>query len=367
MRTLILSANAGQGHNSCARAICEAFEAHGDVCVIEDTFGLISRKLSDAIAKNHEKTYREKPKQSNASYQFLIDHPKLFARRNIVYAAMCLGIPQISRCIREGGYDTVICTHALSAMILTAAIRREKFKLKTAFVATDYACSPGVNGTELDVYFLPDEELRPLFTEAGIPDEKMAVTGIPVRSAFAIQQEKNALKARFGIQPENRHLLMMCGSMGCGPIPEMLSRIAQELPENWEISVVCGTNEELLKELQNAHGGRSAIHLVGYEEDMPGLLCSADLYLTKPGGLSTAEAVAAGVPMVLVDAVAGCEENNRTHFVSTGAAITGETAQEVAEACIALMRDEERLAAMTEKLKKADASNAAERVYQKMK
>lgn len=366
MRTLILSANAGQGHNSCANAIREAFEAHGDFCAVEDVFGLISRRLSESIARNHEKTYRHKPKQSDASYRFLIRHPELFAKEKLVYQVMSIGRRQISRCIREGGYDTVLCTHALAGMILTTVLHKERLPIKTAFIATDYACSPGVNGTELDRYFIPHRMLIPLFEAAEVPSDSICVSGIPVHSAFQPTMDKALARQRFHIQPDHRHLLMMCGSMGCGPIPQLLRRIAADLPEEWEITVVCGTNTELKQQLEEEHHGHPAIHILGYAKEMPLLLSATDLYLTKPGGLSTAEASAAAIPMVFIDAVAGCEENNLRHFVQLGAAITGDTVEDVASACLNLMQNPSRLESMAETLRSQPAGTAAEIIWQEM-
>lgn len=366
MRTLILSATAGQGHNSCAAAIREVFEAHGDVCVIEDAFALISQKLSQSIAKSHEKQYREAPKLSNASYRFMEKHPALFSRKNIVYQVMSIGKKQISRCIQEGQYDTVICTHALAAMMLTAAMQYEGIQVKSAFIATDYACSPGINGTVMDRYFIAHKSLVPAFLAAEAAPESIVVSGIPVRKAFAPLDDKAAAKQAFGIQRDHMHLLMMCGSMGCGPIPQLLSLIAPSMPKSWEITVVCGTNTELFETLKQAHGTDERIHIRGYEKEMPLLLGSADLYLTKPGGLSTAEASAAAVPMVLIDAVSGCEENNLQHFVNLGAAVAGNTAEEVAPLCTALMGDPKRIAKMQRMLLSHHCANAAECIWQEM-
>ena len=78
MKTLILSANTGQGHNSCARAIQEAFRKCGDECDIRDVFGLVSEKLSRMISLNHDRTYRKSPAKSDAEYRFLENHPQLF-------------------------------------------------------------------------------------------------------------------------------------------------------------------------------------------------------------------------------------------------------------------------------------------------
>jgi len=366
MKALILSATAGQGHNSCANAIREAFEAHGDLCVVEDVFALISKKLAHSIAKNHEKTYRHKPKQSDASYQFLVRHPELFAKEKLIYQVMSIGRRQISRCIREGGYDTVVCTHALAGMILTAAMRREKLPVKTAFVATDYACSPGVNGTELDRYFIPHKRLIPEFVNAEVPESVICISGIPVQSAFRPASDKAELKQRLGLRPDLSHLLVMCGSMGCGPIPELLRMITAQMPENWEITVVCGTNAELHSQLENTHGSQENIHILGYAKEMSTLLSSADLYLTKPGGLSTAEAAAVGLPMVFIDAVAGCEENNLRHFAELGAAVAGKTASEASALCLELMQNPQRLQTMETVLSSLPSACAADRIWQEM-
>jgi len=366
MKALILSANAGQGHNSCAEAIREVFAAHGDVCVIEDTFGLLSKKLSRAISNNHEKTYRNKPRQNAIQYRFLQNHPELFTRRKLIFQVMSLGSRQVTRCVREGGYDVVICTHALAGMMLTASILRHSLSIHSAFVATDYSCSPGVSGMQLDRYFIPHASITQEFEAVGIPAKNLVVTGIPVRQAFTPTEEKADARQAFGILPQSRHLLLMCGSMGCGPIPDLLHAIAGRIPQGWEISVVCGTNTDLRLSLLNEHGGNPALHIHGYVKDMPCLLHSADLYLTKPGGLSTAEAVAAAVPMVLVDAVAGCEASNLQHFVQLGAAVTGDTTQEVADACLALMQNPDRLNRMTQLLQNHHAASAAEQIWQEM-
>ena len=365
MKTLILSASTGQGHNSCAEAIQECFEAHGDLCVIEDAFGLVSKKLSRSIAKNHEKTYRQTPKLSNASYRFLENHPGLFSRKQIVYQVMSIGGRQISQCICKGGYDTVLCTHVLAAMSLTAAIQRDKLPVKSAFIATDYSCSPGMNGTHMDRYFIPHASLIDAFRKAGVDEASIIPVGIPVKSAYRFPHDRKAAKASFGVQPDKRHLLIMCGSMGCGPIPELLNALSSHLPVQWEITVVCGTNKELKARLEKEHAS-PGIHIQGYVKEMPLLLASADLYLTKPGGLSTSEAFAAGVPMVLVDAVAGCEENNLRHFVNIGAAVTGENPHEVIQVCLELMDDSRKLDSMTQHLHQLSRGNPAEQIWQEM-
>ena len=343
MKVLILSANTGEGHNSCAKAIREACQSCGDSCEIADVFSLVSVKLSDIIAKSHINSYRKTPRLSNAGYGFLENHPELFSQDHLIYKAMSTGRKQIADCVRQGQYDAVICTHVLAAMGLTAAIRQEGVQVRSAFVATDYSCTPGINGTDLDYYFIPHESFREDFVRAGILTEKIVATGIPVRKAFAPAADKAALKEKMGLCAQKKHLLIMCGSMGCGPIPQMLGNIEPLMPSDWEITVMCGSNEALQNELEALYPQQAHVHIRGYEQQMPLLLSAADLYLTKPGGLSATEALAAAVPMVLVDAVAGCEENNLRYFVSMGFAAAGQTAAETAELCLEWMHAPDEL------------------------
>jgi len=244
----------------------------------------------------------------------------------------------------------VICTHVMAAMVLTAAVEQEGLQVRTAFVATDYSCTPGINGTSLDQYFIPHESLKDDFIRAGIPAHQIVPTGIPVQKKFMPCANKAALKDELGLRPNGKHLLIMCGSMGCGPIPQMLRNIAAAMPDDWEITVVCGTNEALKNELDAAYPDQPKVHIRGYERQMPMLLSSADLYLTKPGGLSTSEAAAAAVPMVFVDAVAGCEKNNLRYFVRSGFAVAGKTAEEAAQLCLELMEEPHEMEQMKQRL-----------------
>ena len=97
------------------------------------------------------------------------------------------------------------------------------------------------------------------------------------------------------------------------------------------------------------------------------MMDSADLYLTKPGGLSTTEAAAKRLPMVFVDAVAGCEEYNLNYFVSIGGAVTADEPEDLARLCIRLIKDSPKRNAMARALAASIPQNAAQQIYDVMK
>ena len=175
---------------------------------------------------------------------------------------------------------------------------------------------------------------------------------------------KEQAKQKLGIDPAHTHLLMMCGSMGCGPMEKLAKLLSEQMCNDMELSIVCGTNEKLKNELTEQFGTIRNIHIRGFVQDISTVMDSADLYLTKPGGLSTSEALAKCLPMVFVDAVAGCEEHNLNYFVSLGGAVTADTPEELADICVELLKDRDKRSEMSERLFCAFSGNAAQQIYQ---
>jgi len=360
MQVLILSCNTGGGHNACAEAIQEALCERGHGCETVDALGFVSEKLSKFIAWGHVTMYRHIPGLFRAGYGFAEKHPALLHEDAAAYKLLTDGTKKLQEYLQNGGYDTVICTHVFSGLLLRQTMREYALQLKTAFVGTDYTCSPGTAGSELDHYFIPAESLTAEFAAQGVPEGKIVPGGIPVRRAFYDRQDQAEAKKRLGIDPDHAHLLMMCGSMGCGPMERLTKLLSGSLHETMELSVICGTNEKLRKELTQDYAMYPNIHIHGFVMDMGSMMDSADLYLTKPGGLSTTEAAAKGLPMVLIDAVAGCEEYNLNYFVSLGAAATAESPEELAAMCLKLLQSETDRKQMAKALDALPRQNAAQ-------
>ena len=158
----------------------------------------------------------------------------------------------------------------------------------------------------------------------------------------------------------------MCGSMGCGPIMSIARRIGRNLPDNQDLTIVCGTNERLYDRLSRRFYGAKNVHILSYVKDMALLMDSADLYLTKPGGISVTEAASMRLPMVFIDAVSGCEEYNKDFFLRTGGAATGKTPAEIARVSLKLLSDENTLEKMGDALDTAVPHDAAASILSEM-
>lgn len=368
MKTLILSCNTGQGHNSCAKAIKEIYDAKNEECVIDDALRFISPSASEFISGWHVRIYRHLPKVFKFSYNVIEKFPNAtFGDKSLSYRFFSLGSKKLTDFIKDNGFDAVVCTHVFAAMMLTEGIKKHGLDVKTSLVHTDYTLSPGTKASNLDKYFLPVDELIEQFKCDNIPYEKMITSGIPIRQEFYEHIDRAEAKKKLGIPENFHHIVMMCGSMGCGPIPKMINEFKKIVEGDWYLTVICGTNKKLFDKIKEEHKDDKRINVLGFVNDVPLLMDSADLYITKPGGISVTESTAKGLPMALINVVAACEEDNRLLFLKYGCAIEGKTPKELAENCARVLGDEALLSELHKNVAEMQKLNTSKIVYETMK
>ena len=362
-KVLILSCSTGQGHNSCAQAIKEYFELHGVSCDLRDSFHFASERLGRFISWGHSFIYRYLPGLFHWGYRYSKNHPAIFHKRSGIYKLLTVGAGRLHQYLFNGQFDTVICTHIFSAIMLTHMLKKHPLPIQTAFVAIDYTCHPGMDMVDLQQYFIPNVQLTNDFVAYGISRDRITATGIPVKQEFLTQKDKTEARLRLNIGVESRHLVMMCGSMGCGPMFRILKQIVSILPKDSEVSVICGRNKWLYAKLKHKYGANSKIHIIGYTDQVPLYMDSADLYLTKPGGISITEAAAKKLPMAFVNAVAGCEQYNMQFFIRMGAAITAESPQLLAIRSVRLLCSTSKRQPMEWALWRYQQHNGAKNIF----
>lgn len=363
MNILILTCNTGEGHNSVAEALKEVFEEHGLRCQIEDALSFLSERVSEFVSKWHVRMYRYLNSAWKAGYRFIENHTEAGDENNLVTKYIASGAERLRSFLRSEGFDCIVCPHVIAAL-MASGLRRvfPEEPVPSYYVATDYGYILMLGSCCMDWYLLPDEEDIPAHVAQGIAREKIdVIPGIPVRRAFYKKTEKAQSRQLLGLPPENQVLLAMCGSMGCGPLDEVSELLVQKMPDNVSLVVVCGTNERLLRRLNRQMHTDSRVRLLGYSDQIPLYMDAADLFLTKPGGISTAEAAVKGLPMVLVDAAAACEEDNRRWYARHGGAVTADTPEELAELCLKLLQDKPAREQMSRAL--PPKGNAAQAVY----
>ncbi len=361
MNVLILSCNTGQGHNSAAKAISDYFESRGVSCDIKDALAFWSPVNSDIISKGHIFIYRNLPKLFGIGYKFEENHPPKDDETSIMYDLVTKGCRALTIDIKESDYDAVICTHIFSAMMMTKIRKSGLCDIPLYLVATDYTCSPGAGETKPDYYFIPREDLKAEFCAAGIAADTIVATGIPVNPKFHAKNSSEYAKGMLKLPENKKMVLLMCGSMGCGPIKQLCEILPKVMPDDSHLVAVCGNNRRLYESLVKENNRN--VTVVGFTSRISGYMDAADVVLTKPGGLSSTEAAVKHLPMIFIDAVPGCETKNLDYFISHGFADTATGAKALADLVCRYLKDESKRNEMKNLLKENFSTCASEKIY----
>ena len=250
--------------------------------------------------------------------------------------------------------------------MLATARRRYNLSVRFAFIETDHLNTPGSTDSDADLYFLPDASQKIELIAAGIDDKKLVVSGIPVRREMFRHTPGAEAKERLGFDPARKNILIGGGYMGCGPMPRLIELLRRKAGDAVQICALCAGNEHLRKRLYEKYSGCPDVHILGVVTDMSLLYDSADAFMTKPGGASTAEAAAKGLPMVLIDEIGGNETHNLVYYTQRGCALTGKTDEELCERCLELLEDTGLSEHLGKALKDVSHPDAAEIIYEIM-
>ena len=343
MRILLLSCNTGGGHNSAATAIRAHFSERGIDCDIRDALLFVSKAHTEILSKGHFFMYRHLPQLFGVGYRFEEKHPPRF-----LYKQMALGAKRFAAFLHENAYDAIICTHIFGNMFVTEARRKCGITLPHYVVTTDYAMHPGTDMVDASRYFVAAEQVRLSLIDAGIPADRIIASGIPVSPDFLRSFDQLAVRRQLGLPEKGKTVLLFSGSIGCGKLNRIAPELVRRLPADCNLAVLCGHNKRMYKLLQDHIGPR--ITVVGYTTRVAEYMAAADLCITKPGGLSTTEMLAIGLPMVLMLSVPGCETRNLQFFKNLGVAVGTNDWNEAIQLTVDLINDEEQLTEMRERL-----------------
>ena len=317
MDALILSCGTGGGHNAAASAIVEELTRRGHRAVMLNPYMLHSRRLAEKIDSLYIKAAQKAPTAFGAVYSA----GELYRRlpfRSPVYFVNYSMVPLMEEYLTRKHFDIIITTHLFPAEILTCMKKKGIHIPKTIFIATDYTCIPFTEETECDAYIIPSDKLKAVFTARGLPGEKLYPLGIPVSRSFSQKEDRQTACKRLGLDPDKRYVLAAGGSMGGGKVKKIIQTLADEIAgrKDTKLIVICGSNKRMHDEL--VRKALPGVKVIGFTSDMAEYMKAADLFVTKPGGLSSTEAAVCGIPMIHVAPIPGCETYNARFFSGCG-------------------------------------------------
>jgi processive 1,2-diacylglycerol beta-glucosyltransferase len=234
---------------------------------------------------------------------------------------------EFSQRVDEPDVAAIVSTHAMPAVIAAHRSGKAGRAPKVIDVATDFGAHTFWPLRGVDRFCVADDSTRESLLSRGFSAQQVVVTGIPTRRQFTREYDREAALAHFGLTPEKRIILALAGSMMAGPYERLKGALAVSLPAlaslpNTDVVVVCGHDDRFAEDLKTraAGFGTPNVQVLGFVHHMAPLMSCADLVIAKPGGVVCAEALAVGVPLVLVGPAAGQEKANAHALAQCGTA-----------------------------------------------
>lgn len=328
-KIIVFYGSFGGGHLSAAKAIKSKIEEkYKYEVILEDALELVNKVMNNISVSFYNlvskkfpniwgKMYKDSNKENTVSdktLQFFMDKYKKKLLQNI----------------QEINPEYIICTHPFASIMCTNLKKTKKLDKEIYNIITDFEIHTQwyVNHEYMDGFFVSTEDMKSALIEKGVKKEKIYVTGIPIRKEFETdisEKEKEEIKKEYNI-PGEKSVAIFAGGGEFGLSSKSLLEIFKKAVSNFkDTHFICisGKNEKLYQTFKKIIEEEKFenVTLVKYTEKMADVMKISKFIISKPGGLTTSEALALKLPFLMINPIPGQEEANREYIEKIGAGI----------------------------------------------
>lgn len=350
MRALVLSITAGGGHNATGKAICAYLESIGCEAEMLDTFNYVNRILGETVSKGYLITASKTKLLYKSGYRLAEKRRKSKTDASPVRVSADIMSEKLLKFINSYDPDVIICTHIFAGIILDVLKKKRETKAKCIGILTDFAFHPfWEEGLNLDYVVVPNKLLTAQALKKGFSENQILSLGIPIHPKFSQKLSKAEARAKIGLDLNKPTVLLMSGSMGYGNIEQTVN-LLDRVPYDFQLITVCGNNSTAKAKIDEMRTKKRVLNL-GFVDYVDVLMDASDCIITKPGGLTSSEALAKGLPMIIVNPIPGQEDRNTEFFVNNGVAMAVSPTLPLDEVMYHLLSEPKRLEIMSESIK----------------
>lgn len=341
MKVLFISAPIGSGHIRAARAIGSALQEidSSNQVEIANVFDFFPSWIGDSILKGYLRILSVFPRAYGIAYGWGNSSGIALYGRRLISRLLAR---QMLAYINSYEPDVVVCTHATPAGLVADLLRRGELKVPGVAVVTDFVLHRLWIYPEIHHYFVANEDLRQQLAREGIPLEHSCASGIPVDVAFTSLPSRQVATRRLGLDPDLPTVMIMGGGAGVLPMDSIIKTL-DRLNISFQMMAVCGNNHTLYTALSGKQDRRHRLLVFGFIENIPALMAASTILVTKPGGMTTAEAICCGLPLLLYSPIPGQEEANAKSLLKDGTALQVNTLEQLANTVSSLLSQNDKL------------------------
>lgn len=324
-KILVLYASYGGGHLSAARSINEFIEYNYPNIQTEliDCVKYINKALEAVTTKAYSEMAKKVPNAWRHIYKGADSGPisKISTASNKVMAI------KLKKLLEEKNPDLVICTHPFANQMCSYLKRKGKTNVKIATILTDFAIhNQWVVGHEYtDYFFVSHLGMKEDLITEGVDSNKIYTTGIPLSNKFLLEYDKSQILENFGLTPGKKTVLFFGGGeLGLGKTYTFDLFKSFVKNDNIQIVALPGKNQKMKTHFENyveEMGKENSVKVLDYTDKVAQLMSISDLVVTKPGGLTTTESLASGLPIIVINPIPGQEEENAEFLEKSQVAI----------------------------------------------
>lgn len=358
-RVLLLTASVGGGHTRAAEAIAASarmLALRGQVryerIEVLDTLAL----ANPLFRRAYRGAYLGLLERAPALVGWLYERSdRAFRGVRSRWATAHASLGALRETIRQFRPDTIVSTHFLPSEYLAGLRARGRLDARLVTVVTDVHAHGMWLADPCDHYCVAGEEARRTLRANGVRPSRISVTGIPIDPAFASPVTRAEARRRHGLADDARVVLFSTGGACVGPIERLYRRLLT-LETPCDLLAITGKSEIAKRTLDAVAAEHPAdapvrTRVVGHTTAMHELMAAADLLVGKPGGLTSAETRAIGLPMAIVHAVPGQEEHNAAALLEAGCAVRCQSEHSATWKIDRLLQSPETLATMAARAK----------------
>lgn len=343
-RLLLLSVSAGAGHGRAADALrATAVAEHGAEALHLDVMDYVPTAFRKLYTDFYLRLVEKFPALWAQLYRITDETPPDAAMARLRRALERLNARSLRQAIADFAPDAIVCTHFLPAEVLAREQVRGRLSCPVYVQVTDFDLHalwvvPGLAG-----YFAASDEVAARMRARGLDASRIHVCGIPIMPAFAQRLDRATCAAEAGLDPQRPTLLLMGGGAGVGALDDA-ARSLLRIEADFQLVALAGRNEDMLTRLRAlAAEHPRRLFPQSFTRTIERLMSCADLAIGKPGGLTTSECLALGLPLLVFAPIPGQEERNCDYLLENGAGLKAVDAVALEYRVRALLADLPRL------------------------